>query len=191
MTLVTTDPATGLRRGPIRYPDGRPPVPSGCRWCGTQRGHHGSSWSRAVGLHRWEKPTDKQVLARMRARRAARGCRCHIPTGNPWRCEADTCAMLDELLRGWMTPIEPGADLPELEVLRPVPPYLAHHATTIWSGSSIPDDEGEALCADCRTPDCARYLRIQRRLARANSVRLGGGLWGGFTSRPRNVPAGR
>lgn len=72
MTLVTRDPATGLRRGPVRYPDGRPPVPSGCRWCGVEHRRHGRRWSDASGWHTWTAPTSAQVLARMRARRAAR-----------------------------------------------------------------------------------------------------------------------
>lgn len=72
MTLVTRDPATGLRRGPVRYPDGHPPVPSGCRWCGIEHRRHAGRWSAAVGWHAWNAPTSAQVLARMRARRAAR-----------------------------------------------------------------------------------------------------------------------
>jgi hypothetical protein len=193
VALLHTDPLTGLKRSRIRFPDGHPPTPFGCRWCGqTQRAHgYGPTHLPGHGFHAYTQPKDQQILARMRARRAARGCRCHIPTVNPWRCEADTCAMLDDLLRGWTTPAEPGVDLPELEVLRPDPPYVAHHATSVWSGSSIPDDEGDELCADCRTPDCARFLRIQRRHARANSTRIGGGLWGGFAIQPPNLPAGR
>lgn len=72
MTLVTRDPLTGLRRGPVRYPDGHPPVPSGCRWCGAEQGGHGRRWSDAAGWHTWTAPTSAQVLARMKARRAAR-----------------------------------------------------------------------------------------------------------------------
>lgn len=80
MGLVTRDPATGLRRGPIRYPDGQPPTPFGCRWCGTHRHHHGRSWSPARGMHAWERPTDAQILARMQARRAARA---NSPASSP------------------------------------------------------------------------------------------------------------
>lgn len=72
MSLVTRDPATGLRRDPISYPDGQPPTPYGCRWCGTEHSGHGQRWKASVGLHRWEQPTREQVLARMRARRTAR-----------------------------------------------------------------------------------------------------------------------
>ncbi|MFF8840535.1 hypothetical protein [Streptomyces sp. NPDC015130] len=72
MTLVTRDPATGLSRNPIRYPDGQPPTPYGCRWCGTEQGGHGRRWKPGAGLHVWEQPTDAQILARMRARRTAR-----------------------------------------------------------------------------------------------------------------------
>ncbi|MFH8581688.1 hypothetical protein [Streptomyces zaomyceticus] len=72
MSLVTRDLATGLRRGPVCYPDGRPPTPYGCRWCGTEQSGHGQRWKASVGLHRWEQPTRVQILARMRARRNAR-----------------------------------------------------------------------------------------------------------------------
>ncbi|MFF1834164.1 hypothetical protein ACFVXE_08155 [Streptomyces sp. NPDC058231] len=66
MTLVTCDPDTGLRRGPVRFPDGNPPPPFGCRKCGMEAGHH------YADVHRWERPTDAQILARMKARRVAR-----------------------------------------------------------------------------------------------------------------------
>lgn len=65
-TLVTRDQATGLRRGPIRWPDGTPPPPYGCRRCGNHPDTHGSTG------HRWEQPTSAQFTARMRARRKAR-----------------------------------------------------------------------------------------------------------------------
>ncbi|MFJ8677359.1 hypothetical protein [Streptomyces sp. NPDC093589] len=68
---ITRDPVTSLRRSPIRYPDGAPPPPYGCRWCGRERSHHGMSCLR--GLSGWTRPTDAQILARMKARRAARG----------------------------------------------------------------------------------------------------------------------
>jgi hypothetical protein len=71
-TLPIADPATGLRRGPIRHPDGRPPLPSGCRWCGVEPGkHYGGAWVPRKGWHQWVRPTSAQILARMRARRAA------------------------------------------------------------------------------------------------------------------------
>ncbi|MET8609726.1 hypothetical protein [Streptomyces misionensis] len=66
-SLVTRDPETGLRRGPVRWPDGTPPAPFGCRWCGHQPNAHGG-----YGAHRWERPTRAQILARMRARALAR-----------------------------------------------------------------------------------------------------------------------
>lgn len=66
MTLVTSDPATGLRRGPIRWPDGKPPTPFGCRRCGHPENRHGLGW------HQWERPTKAQMLARMKARRERR-----------------------------------------------------------------------------------------------------------------------
>lgn len=71
-SLVTRDLATGLRRGPIRYPDGKPPAPYGCRWCGVQQSGHCTRWSNAARLHRWAPPTSAQILARMKARQAAR-----------------------------------------------------------------------------------------------------------------------
>ncbi|MFI9463824.1 hypothetical protein [Streptomyces xiamenensis] len=72
MSLHHTDPASGLRHGHIRHPDGQPPTPQGCRWCGTPQQHHGRRWSDSHGVHAWEPLTAAQVLARMRARRAAR-----------------------------------------------------------------------------------------------------------------------
>lgn len=65
-TLVTRDAATGLRRGPVRWPDGTPPPPFGCRRCGHDPATHGDH------THPWERPTNAQVLARMKARRRAR-----------------------------------------------------------------------------------------------------------------------
>ncbi|WP_405759516.1 hypothetical protein OG234_13520 [Streptomyces sp. NBC_01420] len=73
-TLVTRDPNTGLRRGPVRWPDGTPPPPFGCRRCGFEPALHGLNvhpWERPA--HPWERPTGAQILARMRARRAAAG----------------------------------------------------------------------------------------------------------------------
>lgn len=71
-SLVTRDLVTGLRRGTIRYPDGKPPAPYGCRWCGVQQSGHGTRWSAAARLHRWAPPTSAQILARMKARQTAR-----------------------------------------------------------------------------------------------------------------------
>lgn len=54
MTLPTRDPIT----------------PSGCRWCGIcQR------WINGHGWHKWEQPTSRQILARMKARRLSRPTR--------------------------------------------------------------------------------------------------------------------
>ena len=72
MTLVTRDPTTGLRRNGIRYRDGNPPIPSGCRWCGISERYHGQRWVPSHSWHKWEQPTPAQILARMKARRAAR-----------------------------------------------------------------------------------------------------------------------
>lgn len=70
--LVTRDPDTGHRCGPIRWPNGTPPTPNGCRWCGTPQHHHGRSWIPSAGMHAWTQPTNTQILARMHARRTAR-----------------------------------------------------------------------------------------------------------------------
>lgn len=103
----------------IRYPADRPPPPFGCRWCGTEHGGHGRRWIPGKGIHRWEQPTNAQILARMRARRAARlnaqpaqfhvataqiadantcpepettaPCRCYEPDADPYECEAENC----------------------------------------------------------------------------------------------------
>ena len=48
------------------------PNPYSCRWCGTDRHHHGSSYVRSQGMHFWAEPTTAQILARMRARRERR-----------------------------------------------------------------------------------------------------------------------
>lgn len=69
--LVTRDSKTGLRRNGIRYLDGNPPTPAGCRWCGTREYWHGRRYVASVGWHTWTMPTIKQMLARMEARRKA------------------------------------------------------------------------------------------------------------------------
>lgn len=48
------------------------PNPDGCRWCGTDHGHHGWEWVRSAGLHQWEPPTIAQRLARTKARRTVK-----------------------------------------------------------------------------------------------------------------------
>ncbi|MFD3336113.1 hypothetical protein ACFWV1_26220 [Streptomyces sp. NPDC058700] len=66
------NPETGMVHSHIRHPDGQPPTPFGCRWCGTEQSGHGRRWKPGHGMHPWEQPTPKQILARMRARRTAR-----------------------------------------------------------------------------------------------------------------------
>lgn len=110
------DEGTGMLHGHIRWPNGRPPTPFGCRWCGTERGHHGRSWMPGHGVHAWVQPTQAQIKARMLARRNARKsvCRCPepwetprplAPVVDPWKCEAAHCRMHDHLLGGWLTPL--------------------------------------------------------------------------------------
>jgi hypothetical protein len=45
--------------------------PFACRWCGEERSNHGRSYVPSKGLHGWEQPTPAQIIARMKARRAA------------------------------------------------------------------------------------------------------------------------
>lgn len=47
-------------------------TPYGCRHCGTPRSEHGRRYLAEVGMHAWEQPTDRQILARMKMRRAFR-----------------------------------------------------------------------------------------------------------------------
>ena len=47
------------------------PNPNGCRYCGQDRGIHGSSYIAGYGGHFYTPPTDAQRLSRMRSRRAA------------------------------------------------------------------------------------------------------------------------
>lgn len=106
---------TGLKHNWLRWPDGQPPPPFGCRWCGTEPSHHGRRYLSGRGVHGWEQPTEAQILARMRARRNARKavCRCVLPEKqyplapvvDPWKCEADCCVMHDRLLGMWLTPL--------------------------------------------------------------------------------------
>ncbi|MFJ3249155.1 hypothetical protein [Streptomyces sp. NPDC086782] len=85
--LLTVDPATGLRRSAIRFPDGEPPLLDGCRWCGAPYwGHISERWAASRGRHKWEAPTEAQVAAR----RAARAALPVVPEETPTstRCEA-------------------------------------------------------------------------------------------------------
>lgn len=71
--LLKVDASTGLRRSPVRHPDGSPPPSDGCRWCGTGFWHHRMPlYAGSVGLHEWARPTQAQVAARGKARKAAR-----------------------------------------------------------------------------------------------------------------------
>jgi hypothetical protein len=44
------------------------PSPFGCRWCGYPD-PHGRQYLPGRGMHSWERPTNEQIKARMRARR--------------------------------------------------------------------------------------------------------------------------
>ncbi|MFD9721060.1 hypothetical protein [Streptomyces sp. NPDC059076] len=65
------DETTGMLHGHIHFPDGSPPAPSGCRWCGQEKRLHGRWWRPGKGYHSYEMPTQAQIKARMRARRRA------------------------------------------------------------------------------------------------------------------------
>lgn len=67
--LPLVDRTTGLKRTAVRFPDGSPPDPDGCRWCGISPRRHDLEWSRAAQWHRWTHPTAVQIYARMTARR--------------------------------------------------------------------------------------------------------------------------
>jgi hypothetical protein len=72
MTLVTRDPATGLRHSGIRQPNSQPPTPSGCRWCGVDQREHAQRWKLPAGWHQWPQPTQDQIKRRMQERRSTR-----------------------------------------------------------------------------------------------------------------------
>lgn len=65
--LPLVDRTTGMRRTAVRFPNGQPPAPNGCRWCGINARGHGRQWSRSAQWHQWTHPTAAQILARMRA----------------------------------------------------------------------------------------------------------------------------
>jgi hypothetical protein len=62
------DVTTGMLHGHIRWPNGTAPTPFGCRWCGTEQDEHGRRWMPGKGVHSWERPTERQIKARMLAR---------------------------------------------------------------------------------------------------------------------------
>ncbi|MFC8332795.1 hypothetical protein [Streptomyces olivaceus] len=70
--LTSTALAVAVARSRVRHPDGTPPPPYGCRWCGIHPADHRARRTTGAGLHTWEQPTPAQLLARMRARRTAR-----------------------------------------------------------------------------------------------------------------------
>lgn len=106
---------TGMAHGNIRWPDGQPPAPYGCRWCGAEQRYHGRRSLLGRASHAWEQPTQRQIKARMLARRNAfkDKCRCvepwqqqpFAPVVNPWTCEAAECRMHDHLIGGWLKPL--------------------------------------------------------------------------------------
>ncbi len=95
------DTTTGMLHGHIRWPNGQPPTPFGCRWCGTAQNVHGKRWMPGKALHTWERPTTAQIKARMLARRNAYKDVCRCPRDDEWRpfapvfdpyaCEASNC----------------------------------------------------------------------------------------------------
>lgn len=46
--------------------------PSACRHCDRPRQEHFQRWAAEAGWHKWTPPTQEQILARMKARRAER-----------------------------------------------------------------------------------------------------------------------
>lgn len=84
MTLPYLDPVTGLRRSEIRHPDGCPPDPGGCRWCGRLPSVH---WGAVRGVvcckcEEWAPPTDAQIRARILA--ASERVRAQLAVPPPW-----------------------------------------------------------------------------------------------------------
>ncbi|WP_371799105.1 hypothetical protein OG963_14890 [Streptomyces sp. NBC_01707] len=139
MTLVTCDPDTGLRRGPVRFPDGNPPPPFGCRKCGMEAARH------YADVHRWERPTDAQILARMKAR-ACQG-EAHGPDlrhvlrgGRPVRQaraeevgpmtkDLDTVGEVREFLRLCLNPSPKRAGRTVAQLANVLPDWLAERLT--------------------------------------------------------------
>ncbi|WP_309318864.1 hypothetical protein [Streptomyces salinarius] len=85
-TLRQTNPATRMRHGAIRHPDGYLPNHDGCRWCGAPYfGHRRLLWAASRGMHPWEQPTEAQVAARRAARARVEA---EADARGPVRCEA-------------------------------------------------------------------------------------------------------
>jgi hypothetical protein len=59
--------------------------PSACTWCGIAQRGHGRQYADAAGWHVWERPSQEQILARMKARRlqlaVARAGALPVPVG--------------------------------------------------------------------------------------------------------------
>lgn len=70
--LTRTDPVTGMRHGYIRYRDGHPPTPFGCRWCGIASDQHWGGGCIPGRPHNFAMPTPTQIKLRMIARRKNR-----------------------------------------------------------------------------------------------------------------------
>ncbi len=152
-------PETGMLRGHIYYPDGHPPVPSGCRWCGLSNPHW-QYWRPGKGYHQYEPPTQAQILARMRARRAARPASRHHRLGPEYDgesaepycldCGTTACARWERIsnrlqlkrqgLRRWSrSPVEPEAGRPTgRSDTPPAPPEGDRHAGTRPRQREIP-----------------------------------------------------
>jgi len=50
--------------------DDRYSSPNGCTHCGIEKQGHAQQWLPGPGWHTWTEPTQDQIKARMRARRA-------------------------------------------------------------------------------------------------------------------------
>lgn len=76
MTVSDMHLAVYFRAWPLLDPKGpptvRPPLPMGCRWCGSERLSHYRWSTLPVGLHLWAEPSAEQVKRRMWLRREMR-----------------------------------------------------------------------------------------------------------------------
>ncbi|MFH8753001.1 hypothetical protein ACH4GK_17600 [Streptomyces rimosus] len=70
-TVVAGVPVSAWALLDIPTPVIEMPEPYACAWCGVSL-PHGIQYAKAVGGHGWVQPSDVQILARMKARRAAR-----------------------------------------------------------------------------------------------------------------------